>query len=366
MMRITFLLPNAGLAGGVRVVVCLAQQLRRRGHEAVIVSLPLRQPGVKERLAGLLRGRIVRKKDLVGSQQSYFTAADVPHHVIDRFRPIVASDVPDADWIVATWYETAPWAMDMPPAKGGKAFFVQQYDANIAPWKTAEVDAAWRLPMRKIVCSQWLSDLGQTRFNTGPLPVVPNGIDPLLFHAPPRRRGSPPTLGFLYAPIMAKGMPVARAVISRVREAIPNLRIMSFGSAKPSRRSPIPDGCEFHYRPRQTELRDLYARCDVWLCCSHSEGFHLPPHEAMACRCPVASTRVGGPMDMIEDGFDGFLASPGDVEALASAVEKVLTCTDDAWAAFSERALAKALRYSWERSAESFEHALTSGPGGAG
>ncbi len=229
-----------------------------------------------------------------GPRQSYFGAAGVPHHVIDRPRPIVAGDVPDADWVVATWYETAPWAMDLPPAKGRKAFFVQQYDANITPWQTAAVDAAWRLPMQKIVCSQWLSDLGQSRFHSGPLPVVPNGIDATLFHAPARRRGSPPTLGFLYAPIAAKGMPVARAVIDRVREAVADLRVMAFGSVKPTRRSPVPAGCEFHYRPPQTELRRLYAQCDVWLCCSHSEGFHLPPHEAMASPLPGGFHPGGG------------------------------------------------------------------------
>ncbi len=36
---------------------------------------------------------------------------------------------------------------------------------------------------------------------------------------------------------------------------------------------------------------------------------------------------------------------------------------DEDWTTFSERALAKALRYSWERSAESFEQVLVSGQG---
>ena len=110
-------------------------------------------------------------------------------------------------------------------------------------------------------------------------------------------------------------------------------------------------------------MKTLYAQCDVWLCCSHSEGFHLPTHEAMACRCPVVSTRVGGPMDMITPGYDGFLAAPGDVEGLVAGVRQVLNLSDEDWLALSDRAYANARRYSWERAGEQFEMALTAPDG---
>jgi glycosyltransferase involved in cell wall biosynthesis len=278
--------------------------------------------------------------------------------VIDRHRPIVDHDVPDADWVVATWFETAHWAAELSDSKGRKAVFLQQYEANIAPNRAEQVDEVWRMPIRKIACSQWLSDLGQQRFRTGPIPVVPNGIDTALFDAPPRRRGRPPTVGLMYSRSIAKGLPVAIAVLTQLREEIPGLRVVAYGAERPNP-ARLPPNCEYHFRPRQDQLKDIYAKCDAWLCCSHSEGFHLPPHEAMACRVPVVSTRVGGPMDMIEDGIDGFLVQPGDVDGLVAGVLRLFRCSEAEWSAMSERAYQKARRYSWEKAARQFEAALS-------
>src|SRR5438552_1934194 len=81
-----------------------------------------------------------------------------------------------------------------------------------------------------------------------------------------------------------------------VREQIPELRVISFGMRSPAESLPLPAGTDFVQRPAQDRIRELYAQCDVWLCGSRSEGFGLPVLEAMACRCPVVSTKVGGPI----------------------------------------------------------------------
>jgi len=357
-MKITFLLGYAGLGGGIRVVACIGEQLRRRGHEVTVVSLPLRQPSFKERLRGLTKGRIIRRWRDHRPEEGFFTGTGITHHVISRYRPIVDRDVPDADWVIGTWFETAYWVEKLSERKGRKAMFIQQYDANIEPDKKDRVDGMWRMATYKIVCAQWLSDLGQERFNTGPLPVVPNGIDTDLFDAPPRKRGHPPTLGLMYSPAPVKGLPVYLAVVGQLRKIFPDLKIMAYGASQPNP-ARIPPNCEFHHRPRQAEMKALYAKCDVWLCCSHSEGFHLPTHEAMACRCPVVSTRVGGPMDMITHGYDGFLAAPGDVEGLVAGVRRVLALSDPDWVTLSDRAYANARRYSWEKAGGQFEMALS-------
>ncbi|HEY9598179.1 MAG TPA: glycosyltransferase family 1 protein, partial [Cyanophyceae cyanobacterium] len=39
-MKITFVLPFAGLSGGIRVVAIYAERLRKRGHDVLVVSLP--------------------------------------------------------------------------------------------------------------------------------------------------------------------------------------------------------------------------------------------------------------------------------------------------------------------------------------
>jgi glycosyltransferase involved in cell wall biosynthesis len=49
--------------------------------------------------------------------------------------------------------------------------------------------------------------------------------------------------------------------------------------------------------------------------------------EAMACARPVVTTPVGGIVDVVQDGVNGFLVPPADADALA---QRVLALLDDA------------------------------------
>jgi glycosyltransferase involved in cell wall biosynthesis len=134
--------------------------------------------------------------------------------------------------------------------------------------------------------------------------------------------------------------------------------LVAFGESGPYADLPLPPGTEFFRQPAQDKIKDIYAKCDVWLCGSWSEGFHLPPLEAMACRCPVVSTRVGGPQDLIQDGINGYLVPCGDVDALADRLVRLLTLSDVQWKAMSDAAYSTAHLYTWEGVTERFEQAL--------
>jgi glycosyltransferase involved in cell wall biosynthesis len=69
----------------------------------------------------------------------------------------------------------------------------------------------------------------------------------------------------------------------------------------------------------RAELRDYYRTLDVFVVSSHQEGLGIAALEAMACGCPVVSTRCGGPEDYIVPGKNGFLVSGGP-EAMAEAI----------------------------------------------
>ena len=56
-MRITFVLPYAGMSGGVRVVAIYAQRLQARGHEVQVISIPKAAPNVRQKVRSLLRGQ---------------------------------------------------------------------------------------------------------------------------------------------------------------------------------------------------------------------------------------------------------------------------------------------------------------------
>lgn len=78
------------------------------------------------------------------------------------------------------------------------------------------------------------------------------------------------------------------------------------------------------------DIADLMNLCSVIVNPSVlPEPFGRTIIEGMACGKPVIATNMGGPLEIIEDGRDGFLVPP-DPEALASAIGKLLA--DEAYA----------------------------------
>jgi glycosyltransferase involved in cell wall biosynthesis len=337
------------------VIAIYADRLQRRGHAVTVVSTPLPQQTFLDKTKSLLRARGWPRNH--EPEESYFEGIDVPHHVLEKTRPVVDNDVPDADVVLATFWITAPWVASLSRTKGAKAIFLQGYETSPGH-EHPQMDAAWQLPLHKIVISRWLVDLARERFGDSHVHHVPNSVDLEQFHAPERGKQCVPTVGMLYAPIHLKGTDVSVAALESVKKHIPNLRVLAFGATRVSDEYPLPEWIQFVYRPPQSEIRELYAHCDAWLCGSRREGFHLPPLEAMACRCPVVSTRVGGPQDTVEDGKNGFLVSVEDSAALAERLMHVLKLSETEWRQMSDAALETATRYTWDDATTLMENAL--------
>jgi glycosyltransferase involved in cell wall biosynthesis len=354
-MKITFVLPHAGLAGGIRVVAIYAARLKKRGHDVFVVSLPPDPISPLQQVKSLLKGQGWPSN--TKKQPSHFDGVDVRHQVLSSWRPVTDADVPDADVVVATWWETAEWVWNLSDAKGAKAHFIQHYEA-FENMPKDRVDATWRLPLHRITISQWLLDLARTRFGDSKVSLVLNSVDTNQFYAPPRARQSDPTVGLLYAPVRWKGCDVSLKAFSLAAEKFPNLRLVAFGTEPVSPDLPLPPNSKYIQQPAQNSIKDIYASCDVWLCGSRGEGFHLPPLEAMACRCPVVSTEVGGPVDVIENGINGYLVPIEDSVALADKLIHILSRSDAEWQAMSDAAYATATRYTWDDATDRFEAAL--------
>jgi glycosyltransferase involved in cell wall biosynthesis len=350
-MRVTFVLPYAGLQGGLRVIGTYADRLQRRGHEVLAISTP-EAIRMRSKLKSLLLGHGLPER-----QPSYFDGTDVVHRVLDTVRPVTDRDVPDADVVIATYYTTAPGVLRLSPSKGAKAIFIQNYEVEEGKPNPA-LDATWRMPMHKITISKWLVDLARDKFGDAIVSHVPNSVDTQRFHAEPRGKGPVPTVGLLYNTFSLKGLDTSLAALKQVGSAKPSLRVISFGAEKADFRFPLPRSTEFFHRPAQDMLRNLYAQCDVWMCGSNVEGFHLPPLEAMACRCPVVSTKVGGPVDIIKDGVNGFLVNVKDYEALAERVLRVLNMPENEWRRMSDAAYHTATSFSLDEATDLFEEAL--------
>ncbi len=358
LMRICFILPHAGISGGIRVVAIYARLLKQRGHDVVVVSTPWDPPGRRGKLWHSVRQVMHRisNGDRSRHDPSHFDGLDVEHRMLREHRPVLDRDVPDGDVVVATWWETAPWVMALSPAKGAKAYFVQDYGAHEGQ-PLGKVAQTWRYPMHRIVISRFLMNLLEQHGCGRDCSYVPNAVDLQRFHAPPRAMQEQPTVGFLYSSAPQKGCDVMLAACRLAMREITNLQLLTYGPGDPELHLPLPSGARHHAYAPDDQLKSIYGSCDAWLFGSRLEGFGLPILEAMACRTPVIATPAGAAPELLAGG-GGMLVNQGDAIDMARAIMEVARMPQGLWMEMSEAAFRTASGYTWDDATDRFEAAL--------
>jgi len=114
------------------------------------------------------------------------------------------------------------------------------------------------------------------------------------------------------------------------------------------------------------ELGSLYAASDIFVLPSLFEASPKAVLEAMAFGIPVVTTRVGMLPQAIEDGYNGFLVQPGDVDELTQKIVYLIEHPGDR-ATMGANARRKAeVEFNWDRVAQRMVEAyytLTASPG---
>ena len=277
--------------------------------------------------------------------------------------PVTDADVPDADVVIATWWETAEWVWSLSNGKGVKVHFLQDYETwGVAENDTQRIDKAIGLPVPKIVIAKWVSDLLVRYFGQTPLAVIPNSVNTDQFQAAPRGKQKVVTVGFTYTTMWNKGADVSVAAINRARLSFPELRVVTFGNARPPRQNGLPRAAQFYFRAPEEALPQLYASCDAWLFGTRIEGFGLPILEAMACRTPVIGTPAGAAPDLLQNGA-GILVPMEDAGAMADGIVRIARMSDQEWRVMSDAAYRQATIWPWAKAVDLFEQALMKAAG---
>jgi glycosyltransferase involved in cell wall biosynthesis len=99
--------------------------------------------------------------------------------------------------------------------------------------------------------------------------------------------------------------------------------------------------------PRERVL-ELFAAADAAVLSSSWENFPHTLVEALSVGTPVIATRVGGVPEIVEDGRNGLLVPPNDVEALADAIRRFFA-DDELRARLAAAAAPSVERYRPER-----------------
>lgn len=82
-----------------------------------------------------------------------------------------------------------------------------------------------------------------------------------------------------------------------------------------------------HFLGARFDVENILDCIDIFVLASHTEGLSNALLEAMASKKPVIATRVGGNVEVVENGVDGILVST-DSSSIADAIRKLVDSTE--------------------------------------
>jgi glycosyltransferase involved in cell wall biosynthesis len=140
--------------------------------------------------------------------------------------------------------------------------------------------------------------------------------------------GSRLTFGYRGNVSYAKGVHVLVEAFSRLDQK--RARLLIYGSGEPDYLLPLrrlAKGLNIDFKGPYApqDLPRINQQIDVGLVPSLcEETFCLAGLEFLHCGAPVIANRLGGMVDYVEEGVNGFLVAPGDPEVLAQAMSRFL------------------------------------------
>jgi glycosyltransferase involved in cell wall biosynthesis len=193
------------------------------------------------------------------------------------------------------------------------------------------------------------------------LHIVPVGVDPELFTPDPTVVRRPlQIISTASSDVAMKGQRYLLEALAKLRTEYPDLRLVMVGRLKEGSAAQrtietlgLGDAVEFVSGVSDERIVELYNSSAAAIVPSLYEGFSLPAIEAMSTGCPLVAT-TGGAIPEVAgpDGETCFAVAPGDAEALAAGIRRVLDDPEAAariGAAGRERVIH---RWSWAHTAD--------------
>jgi glycosyltransferase involved in cell wall biosynthesis len=356
-MKIVFILPQeaARPIGGFKVVYEYANALTRRGHHVHILHLALTTPRYMNRsIREKLRAVRYLRFALSGNWRPDSWFQMDPAVEISWVPWLSKRFMPEADVYVATWWVTAERLDAIRNLSGRKLYLIQHLETWGGPEE--QVMATWKMPLEKIVISQWLKNIGS---GLGEFcHYIPNGLDFTKFGcdlSPESRYPMHIAMPF-YGGHKWKGSADGLAAVCELKKRYPELKAEFFGVYEPPEN--LPSWIAYHKEPAQHQLRAIYNRAAVFLAPSHSEGWGLPPSEAMMCGAAVVATDIGGHREFCKQADTALLVPPREPGKLAAAASMLIE-NDALRLRIAERGHNNIRRFTWQAATDAFEQVLS-------
>jgi hypothetical protein len=318
-MKINFIVPEIVRSGGIRVIFEYANRLTERGHEVTLFTpiVPF----------NIYKGKAVPHyiKYRIKYALKYISGKNlIPSNIFERkfkikFVPSIKNYfIPDADVVAATAWQTADSVNKLKKSKGKEFYLIQDYE--IWYGNPDKINESYKLPLNRIVISEYLHKLLKQKFNVDSC-KIPIGIEFDKFQNNNKVYNTPRTILFTDHALENKNTAGAVKIIEKIKNKYPQVRVMCFGL---SRFHKMPDYVEFYENPDEDTIVKLYCDSDIFLFTSNYEGFGLPPAEAMACRCAVIGNAVGALPEYAVHNETAILTNPDKPEELYNGVLRLL------------------------------------------
>jgi glycosyltransferase involved in cell wall biosynthesis len=164
-----------------------------------------------------------------------------------------------------------------------------------------------------------------------------------------------------------KGLDILIRSVAQLRDRYKNILLIAIGKGDAIPRYQrlanelgLDDHVLFPGPVEDLELADFYRSADVCVLPStnRSEGLGLVLIEALACQTPIVGTRVGGIPLAVLDNRTGLLVEPGDANALAGAIDRILADVDLATLLGTNGHRYVKENFTWDASAAATNNAL--------
>ena len=144
-----------------------------------------------------------------------------------------------------------------------------------------------------------------------------------------------------------KGGPDLLEAFSRIRDKHPDAELDIIGC----RPDVVEKGVNVIGRVPRDDIHHYMSQARMFVLPTIHEAFGIVLVEALHFGLPIISTTVGAVPEMVLHDINGYRVQPGDVDALANAMDQLLS-SDELAEKFGEASYQHAANFSWEAAAE--------------
>ncbi len=317
-MKINFILPSIFKSGGSRVIFEYSNFLKYLGFDVVVYYPVLPQDFYRNEYS--FRRVINYCRDFKNNISNIWYKNYYKHSFsLKKVLFLNEIFIRKADFTIATAWPTSFFVNKIKLNKGHKVYYIQAYENWNSNLKL--VNISYKLPLNQITISSYLADFFIKKFKTNPH-VINIGLDKnIFFFENSSKKFILKKILFIDYGQKQKNVAKLIPIIENLKQNYPQLEFLSFGLKNHTKK---PIYIKFFENPDDSLIRKLYNEADLFIFPSLSEGFGLPPAEAMACKCAVATTAVGAIPEYVTDGETGFIIRNNDLTDLPEIIGKII------------------------------------------